>query len=174
MRHFIFLLFFICSCSSPSKINPVKYVHQSTNVWCWAAGVSMAVQYVYGIEEKDCNIVHLETGKDCCGLPEQCNYKATIPEIEDLLRLYNIEYKSVFNDLSFENIEQIINTNGIIMMFVKYDGDKKHLIIINGYNKKYNTLYIIDPLNGLGEMDYEKRVISGDKVKWLYSIVITK
>ena len=134
----------------------------------------MALGYVYGIDEEDCSIVHLRLGRDCCGSPERCDYKGSTVDIESLLNLYNIKHINHSGALSYDDVELVVNSGGIVMAFVKYDEERKHLVIINGYNEGRDSLFIVDPLFGASEVKYEPLMISGVAAEWVYSIVIVR
>ena len=134
---------------------------QEHNRWCWAA-VSVSVDHFFDpdSEWRQCGMVHLELGAECCQkpVPRKCNeVHALTPALNRVGHLR----ERLGRALTMDEIRQQIDVRKCPVAFrVGWKDGGGHFPIISGYEQtaRGDMVIVQDPFFGESVVPYEKLV----------------
>ena len=159
------MIFVISSCSAsnikgidPSAIpkgdipisfnNDVVFIPQNDNKSCATTSVAMALSY---FENRNSNPFN----KDAIWQLSNSNEKLVRTIGNDIYGLINIcDYYgysySLVQNISYDQLDHALANKILMVMFIKKNiaGTQSHAVLITGYDKDKNVLYINDPARG--------------------------
>lgn len=123
----------------------VDLIAQETNQWCWAASGQMVMRYL-GKDISQCEQANYRFDRnDCCitfARPVEC-IRPGNPNLHHWG--FHYEKTKYGTALSFEQLQQQINSEKPILFSWKWTGGGGHLMVSKGYSKLSQMVLVNDP-----------------------------
>ncbi|MEM7725857.1 MAG: papain-like cysteine protease family protein [Cyanobacteria bacterium P01_A01_bin.45] len=145
---------------------------QEQSEWCWAACIQMVLKYVDNSDSTtQCKIVSQGLGiSGCCNNLSSsiCNKPLQVPKVKEEWEKNG--FSSIYNEfaIQFPTVVNEINQGRPIEIGWKYNGPGGHALLIVGYDKNNEKLFVNDPrLDGYrGYVDYSEVVSAFGEGSW--------
>jgi hypothetical protein len=163
--------------SNTARILPANYVSQQTQVWCWAAVTSEMLTY-YGVQNYQCQLVGLVTYNvvnACCGTGDPaCLTTASLETMEYLvyqLTSGRVSMYEIQGALSFDQVVATIDAGNPFV--IGYEGSfSGHVVLVVGYDKSSQEIYIHDPYYGIFTVPYATTFVYNGSLVWAQTLVV--
>jgi hypothetical protein len=170
----------------------VKHHPQSTPVWCWAASIAMATEFIQDRTVSDCEVAtKLDRvsggGGFCCDSQNRlrkadCFRGGTVPDMTSVMRSFGLPVVQLNRPLTWDEVRNSIDSGHPIVIALNQLWGGGHAEVIVGYRAP-GTLLIDDPwsarlirpnevsflsLAGDGTMADSWRNFRGWKISWVF------
>jgi hypothetical protein len=163
-----------------SVLLPVKRMDQEGKCWCWAACMSMVLDF-YKRPKSQCDIVQeiYKTGPDLCAKSFAEKDQDCQPEnMENAWTAKTIPIESVVallsgrdnpSTVSFSQVQTEIQTGRPIQVGIRYTTKGSHALIISGYSTLPERVWLNDPAVGVGFLTYHDLETYNSNGKWVHT-----
>lgn len=160
---------------------PIKQMFQDGKCWCWAACMSMVLD-LYKRPKTQCDIVQeiCKTGPELCAKSYEEKLQDCQPEnMEKAWKAETIPIESVValldgrdnpSTISFPQVQKEIQSRRPIQVGIRYTLKGSHALIISGYSTTLpETVWLNDPMVGVGSLTYRELETYNSNGKWVHT-----